>query len=263
MKKYVLIFIAFWAFDCRVMAQMRLNDQAIIYQQERMVYKQWDRDKFIPKWRWWRPSTWAPYAATWLLQPSYKKGPDLRPLKPGGEQTQRLALAVAMQTSSNYYKKEADTLRNTAIAEYANYAGVVSSADPLYQLYYKKELAPLSNITGEALKNVPSDVAIYIAESGYYEWYITEMNSLAERFKNARTADLDRGQRVLMYHRIMLEQRELAKNWKQRLAMAQQMLAYRDMLKKQKNNARNYFDPTTKSEDDVLNELLRNRKTMK
>lgn len=263
MKKYTLILIMFMAFNYITMAQMRLNDQAIIYQQERMVYKQWDRDKFIPKWKWWRPRTWAPYAATWLLQPSYKNGSDLRPLRSGGEQTKRLALALLMQNSSNYYKKEADTLRNTAIAEYTNYAGVVSAADPLYQMYYKKELTPLNNITSDALKNVPSDVATYMAESGYYEWYITEMNSLAERFKNARTVDMDRGQRILMYHRIMLEQREIIKNWKQRLAMAQQMLAYKEMLRNQKNNARSYFNPTSQSENDILNELLSTRKTIK
>lgn len=261
--KYASILIVLMTLNYKTVAQMKIRDQAIIYQQERMVYKQWDRNKFIPKWSWWRPSTWAPYASTWLLQPSYKKGPDLRPLKPGGEQTQRLALAVVMHSSSNYYKKEADTLRNTALVEYANYAGVVSPADPLYQMYYKKELDPLNNITGNAFKNVPANVISYMAESGYYEWYITEMNSLAERFKNAKTADLDRGQRILLYHRIMLEHREIAKNWKKRIAMVEQMLAYHDVLKKQKINERNCLKSTTQSEDDLLNELLRNRKTIK
>lgn len=261
--KYASILIGLMVFNYKSVAQMKLNDQAIIYQQERMVYKQWDRDKFIPKWSWWKPGTWAPYASTWLLQPSYKNGADLRPLKPGGEQTQRLALAVVMQNTSNYYKKEADTLRNTAIAEYVNYAGVVSAADPLYQMYYKKELAPLNNIAGDAFKNVPSNVATYMAESGYYEWYLTEMKSLAERFKNAKTVDLDRGQRILLYHRILLEQREIVKNWKKRLSMAKQMLAYQDILKNKKANEGVYFKSTTKSEDDLLSELLNNRKTMK
>lgn len=261
--KYALILIVFVSSIYKVEAQMRINDQAIIYQQERMVFKQWDKDKFIPKWRWWKPSTWAPYASTWLLQPSYKNGADLRPLKPGGEQTQRLALALVMQNTSNYYKKEADTLRNTAVAEYVNYAGTVTAADPLYQLYYKKELAPLDDIVGNAFKNVPSKVSLYMAESGYYERYITEMNSLAERFKNAKSVDMDRGQRIVLYHRIMLEHREIVKNWKKRLAMAEQMLAYKELLNNKKINEGNYFKSTTKSEDDILDELLRNRKTMK
>lgn len=46
--------------------------------------------------------------------------------------------------------------------------------------------------------------------------------------------------------------------------MAEQMLAYQDILKNKKANEGNYFkSTTTKSEDDLLNELLNNRKTMK
>ena len=261
--KYTLTLIVFVSLAYTAEAQMKIHDQAIIYQQERMVYKQWDKDKFIPTWSWWHPSSWAPYAATWLLQPSYKKGADLRPLCSSGEQTQRLALAVVMQNTSNYYKKEADTLRNTALTEYVNYAGAVSAADPLYQLFYKKELVPLDNIVGDAFKNVRANVASYMAKSGYYEWYLTEVNSLSERYKNAKKVDMDRGQRILMYHRIMLEYREIAKNWKRRLAMAEEMLAYQEILKNQKNNEREYFKSTTKSDDDILNELFKNRKTLK
>ena len=254
----ILICMGFFCFSQKI-----INDKAIIYQQERMVYKQWDKDKFVPEFKWYNPSSYTAYALTWLLQPGYKNGPDIRPLRAGGEQTQRLALAAAMQVSSNYYKKEADTLRNTALAEFYNYSGTVSATDPLYNLYYKKELAPLDNIEANAFKNVPANVVLYMAESGAYNWYLTEMNSLRERFENAKRVDIDRGQRILLYHRIMLEHRKVAENWKYKLAMSEMMLAYKEKMKNKNEKGSTYFNGTTKSEDEIMNDILKNRKTLK
>lgn len=258
---FLILILTGMGFSC--FSQKIINDKAIIYQQERMVYKQWDKDKFIPEFKWYNPGSYAAYALTWLLQPGYKNGPDIRPLRAGGEQTQRLALAAAMQVSSNYYKKEADTLRNTALAEFYNYSGTVSATDPLYNLYYKKELAPLDNIEANAFKNVPANVVLYMAESGAYNWYLTEMNSLRERFENAKRVDIDRGQRILLYHRIMLEHRKVAENWKYKLAMSETMLAYKEKMKNKNEKGSTYFNGTTKSEDEIMNDILKNRKTLK
>jgi len=118
-------------------AQTIIKDKAIVAQQERMVFKQWDEDKFYPKPM--RilgiPMNYLWYS-TWALHPNY---PDLdrRPLSPTGEQTQRLGLAAAMQISSDYYKEHSDTVKNLANAEIARISGALSSTDPLYQLYYK------------------------------------------------------------------------------------------------------------------------------
>src|SRR5690606_18827152 len=53
-------------------AQMAIHDRAIVAQQERMVYKEWDRDKFYPK-----PNrilgvpTILLWYMTWALHPNY------------------------------------------------------------------------------------------------------------------------------------------------------------------------------------------------
>lgn len=262
MKTIILLFLL-TVFGLTCFAQKKIKDEAIIYQEERMVYKQWDKDKFKPEFKWYNPGSYAAYALTWLLMPDYKNGPDLRPLRAGGEQSQRLALAAAMQVSSNYYKKEADTLRNTAITELANYSGAVSSVDPLYLLYYKKELSPLDNIEANAFKNVPANVTTYMAESGAYNWYLTEMNSLKERFENAKRVDIDRGQRILLYHRILLEYRKISENWKYKLSSAQMMLAYQEKMKNKNTKGSTYFNGTnTKSEDEIMKEIMSKRKTL-
>lgn len=241
-------------------AQKKINDVGIIHQQERMVYLQWDDDKFDPKWSWWKPNSWAAYASTWLLHPNYKDT-DRRPLKGGGEQTQRLALATAMQVTSDYYKKQSDTLRNTAIAEFTNYSSTVAFADPLYQMYYKKELKPLDNIVGNAFTNVPANVVLYMAESGAYNWYLTEMNSLLDRYNLAKSVDVDRGQRILMYHRIMLEHRKLADTWRHKLDMAGMMLDYKGKLKNQREN-KNIVIENPQTADERLNNIMERRKKL-
>lgn len=260
--KHKFLLVIFSGINLCAYSQKVIKDQAIIYQEERMVYKQWDKNKFTPVFKWYNPGSYAAYAATWLLHPDYKNGEDLRPLRPGGEQTQRLALAAAMQVTSDYYKKEADTLRNTALTEFINYSGTFSAIDPLYNLYYKKELVPLDNIVANAFVNVTPDVVLYMADSGAYNWYLTQMNSLKERYDNARVVDLDRGQRILMYHRIMLEYRKYAANWKYKLSMAKVMLTYQQKIKNKTENTTAYFNNPTKTDDQIMNDILKNRKNL-
>jgi len=260
MKKLYLLVGCLFVF-ISANAQKKITDKAIIHQQERMVYAQWDDDKFDPEWSWWKPSSWTAYAMTWLLHPNYKDT-DRRPLKAGGEQTQRLALATAMQVTSDYYKKQSDTLRNTALAEFTNYSSTVAFADPLYQMYYKKELKPLDNIVENAFTGVPANVVLYMAESGAYNWYLTEMNSLLDRYKLAKSVDIDRGQRILMYHRIMLEHRKLAETWRHKLDMAGMMLDFKEQLKNQREN-KNMIIENPQTAEQRLNNIMERRKNLK
>ncbi len=209
--------------------QTPIHDKAIVAQQERMVFKQWDEDKFFPE-----PNrvlgipTNPIWYSTWALHPNY---PDLdrRPLSPAGEQTQRLGLAAAMQMSSTYYKQHSDTVRNLATAEMARISGALSAADPLYQLYYKKELKPLEDPTSSAFQGISHEVVSYMTDHGAYQWYLNNMGSLSERYDFARSLDMERGQRILMYHRIMLEMRDVLKKWQYKLDMSSNMLAFRKL----------------------------------
>src|SRR3546814_5216435 len=88
------------------------TDKHIVHQQERMVFKQWNRDKFTPKkgflglnYQYW---------LTWAWHPNYPRT-DRRPLSFTGPQTLRLRLVAAMKNTEEAYKKHADTLRNTAL----------------------------------------------------------------------------------------------------------------------------------------------------
>jgi hypothetical protein len=214
-----------------------------VAQQERMVFKQWDEDKFIPDANRLLGIPINPiWYATWGLHPNY---PDLdrRPLSPAGEQTQRLGLAAAMQISSNHYKQHSDTVRNLANAEMARISGALSATDPLYQLYYKKELRPLEDPASAAFQGVSPEIASYMTDHGAYQWYLDNMTSLSERYGFAKSLDIERGQRILMYHRIMLDMRDVLKKWQYKLDMSANMLAFRRLNGRKINGEITLSDP--------------------
>lgn len=189
----------------------RQTDKHIVHQQERMVHKQWDRNKFTPKkgflglnYQYW---------LTWGLHPRYPRK-DLRPLSTGGPQTLRMALVLAMQQTDKNYRIQADTLRNTAVTEAANYSGAVTSADPLWVIYYRREFSGLiDGPDGGILEGTPRNVADYLRERGVLEWYTLERAELKERLETARSTTLDRGSRILAYHRMLAEYRSLESSW--------------------------------------------------
>lgn len=260
MKKTAIIATLLLCLGKYSFAQMYVNDQSVRYQQERMVFKQWNQNDFTPThgFLWLNPLYWL----TWAWFPNYHKT-DLRPLGPSGPQTQRLALAAAMQNTDNAYKLQADTLRNTAVSEAVNYSGLISSADPLWVLYYSKEFKDLLNQQdSQLLGGVSAKVQSYLVSSGTYSWYLEQSHSLAERLNTARTTTLDRGSRILTYYRLLAEYRRLNTAWATKKQQAGTFLALSEKANSLKSPD---TTPVTipsgyKSDQQIADEILANYK---
>ena len=245
--KNLLIFSILFSVSICSFGQVAIYDKAIEAQQERMVFKQWDKDKFYPEPKRFLGIPTNPlWYSTWALHPNY---PDLdrRPLSASGEQTQRMGLAVAMQISSDYYKQHSDTVKNLANAEMARISGALSATDPLYQLYYKKELKPLEDPASIAFQGISPEVVEYMTDHGAYQWYLNNMSSLSERYEFSKSLDMERGQRILIYHRIMHDMRDVLKKWQYKLDMSSNMLAFRQLNQRKINGQIILSDP----QDDV------------
>ncbi|QJD95947.1 hypothetical protein HH214_08695 [Mucilaginibacter robiniae] len=214
-------------------AQSVVQDQSLRYQQERMVYLQWDQKKFAPTAGFLslNPYYWLVWG---LFHPDYHNT-DRRPLSPAGPQTQRLALVAALNATDNNYKLQSDTVRNTALSEIANQSALVTDADPLWQLYYKSELDPVINHSQAGiLAGLSPAVTQELLTDGLYTWYKNELDMLKERIDAAHTTNMDRGSRILAYHRYLIEYRKLAGVWAIRTSAAaktQQMTANQQHLK--------------------------------
>lgn len=255
MKSIILLplFLLHWVSGC--FAQSVVQDQSIRYQQERMVYLQWDQKKFTPKAGFLSLNPY--YWLTWgLFYPNYHKT-DLRPLSATGPQTQRLALVGALSSTDNKYKLQSDTVRNTALSEIANQSGLISDADPLWLLYYKSQLSPvLKNSATSILSGLSPQVSGKLVSEGLYTWYKNELDMLKQRIESAHSADMDRGARILAYHRYLLEYRRLSSVWAIRTASAQSTLTMAAQQQRLKTNQISVPDWTPQSDIEIANKVL-------
>lgn len=239
-------------------SQTKIEDKAMFYQQERMVYKQWDKAKFEPTSGLLGINPY--YWLTWGLHPNYPDT-DRRPLVPWGPQSQRLGLVGMMNGVSNGYKLEADTLRNTALAEVTNYSGALSSADLLWILYYSKELKPVLEYSEAGILNaLPAVVRAKVISEGTYSWYKNELDILKERINGARSANMDRSSRILAYHRLLQEYRTLASTWATRTANSGKNLNLSQQQQKVKNAEVNIGAWTSGSDVEIAKQVTQNRK---
>src|ERR1700744_5712257 len=218
--KNLLLFIFPLLFYTSCFAQEEIDDKSLRYQEQRMVFQQWDQNKFTPTsgFLGLNPYYWL----TWgLFYPNYHKT-DLRPLSATGPQTQRLALVGTQNSIDNKYKLQSDTVRNTALSQIASQSGMLSDADPLWLLYYNQQFQPLLNYSAASLLGgLSSEVSAKLVTEGFYSWYTTELSMLKQRLNGARTADQDRGSRIMAYYRMLKEYQRLSGVWNIRVAAAQ------------------------------------------
>ncbi|MGJ1311719.1 hypothetical protein ACS126_06355 [Sphingobacterium lactis] len=228
------------------------TDKHIVNQQERMVFKQWDRKKFTPTsgFLGLNPNYWL----TWAWHPNYPRT-DLRPLSAAGPQTQRLLLVAAMKNTEEAYKKHADTLRNTALTEMAGHAGAVSAADPLWQLYYRREFRPLTEGT-DPLDGTTAEIREYLAGTGMLDWYTGEASALAERLQGVRTTNIERGSRIMAYHRMLGEYHSLLSTWEAKKQRAKLYLVLSRTNKNLRESAQPIARPPGRTDIRIADDIL-------
>lgn len=237
------------------LAQSIVNDEALRYQEQRMVFQQWDQNKFKPS-----PGFLSLNPYYWLVwgffHPDYHKT-DLRPLSDNGPQTQRLGFVAAMSNTDNHYKLQSDTIKNTAVSQIAETSGLLSGADPLWMLYYNSQFKPvLNNSIATILSGLSPKVSGKLVSEGTYSWYKNELEILKQRIQGAHDSDMDRGSRILAYYRLLKEYRTLSGVWAIRISSAQSTL---DMAKQQqtlKTGFNGVPDWTPQSDVAIANKIL-------
>lgn len=215
----IVLVLGFCLFALHGFSQSVVDDESLRYQQQRMVYLQWDQNKFTPKSGFLSLNPY--YWLTWgWFYPNYHKS-DLRPLSASGPQTQRLALVGSLNTIDGKYKVQSDTVRNTMLSETAAQSGAATGADPLWLLYYQQQFRPvLSYSPGSILGGLSTQVSTQLVSEGLYSWYTSELARLKQRIEGAHSADMDRGSRILAYYRLLLEYQRLSSVWAIRISAA-------------------------------------------
>ena len=71
------------------------------------------------------------------------------------------------------------------------------------------------------LAGLSPPVSAKLVSEGLYSWYKNELDMLKERIDAAHNTTMDRGARIIAYHRYLMEYRRLAGVWAVRTSSAQ------------------------------------------
>lgn len=261
--KAIFIYATF-LFCISANAQVRkLNDPAIVAQHKRMVFERWGDFRPYPKYNFLGIQTNFAYATVWgMWSPSrnrdYKNGADIRPLKATGVENQRLVELEIQKQEAEKIKVEVDTIHKRNMQDFAHWTSTTVSADPLWLLYYKRMLRPLSEFP-EAPQNYREwgfdNAEIYetLKFSGSIEKLQESLDLLKDKYHKSRTMDMPRGKRFLMYHETLLGWRKFQAELFSYNTKSELFLDYKKALDKFRKSRRNYI---TKSDVEIVQEIM-------
>ena len=251
-KFFLLLFIATSAFGQSI---KRLNDPSIVAQHKRMTFESWGDWRPYPKYFLGIQTNFA-YATVWgMWAPSinraYKNGEDIRPLKPNGEQNLRLAQLKIQEEEAKKIKAASDTIYKRSVQDFAHWTSATVDADPLWLLYYKRMLKPITEFP-----NTPQNFIEWrLKDQQTYETLNTtgtlkrlqeELDLIKEKYAMSRSMDMPRGKRFLMYHETLFKWRNFIQELKKYNDRTTFLLDYKNIFKNHLSTALpNQWAPTS------------------
>ncbi|RNA61403.1 hypothetical protein D1631_05380 [Chryseobacterium nematophagum] len=218
----------------------RLNDPAIVAQHKRMVFESWGDWRPYPKYVLGIQTNFA-YGTVWgiwapKINREYKDGEDIRPLKPTGIQNQRYVQLKLEEEEAGKIKATLDTLYKRNVQDFAHWTSTTVDADPLWLLYYKPMLKPISvfpdtpqNYFEWGLKNQQTYEALN--KRGTLKRLQEELDLIKEKYFLSCSMDMPRGKRFLMYHETLLRWRKFMQELGGYNNKAALLLDYKNILK--------------------------------
>ncbi|WP_292009298.1 hypothetical protein [Chryseobacterium sp.] len=238
-----LIGFSFLFITMGVFAQVsvkRLNDPAIVAQHKRMVFESWGDWRPYPKYFLGIQTNFA-YATVWgmwapNINRDYKDGEDIRPLKPTGVQNQRFAQLKYEEEEAKKIKAASDTIYKRSVQDFAHWTSVTVDADPLWLLYYKRMLKPITefpdtpqNFMEWRLKDQEAYQAL--STTGTLKRLQEELDLIKEKYAMSRSMDMPRGKRFIMYHETLLRWRKFVQELRKQNNKTTFLLDYKNILK--------------------------------
>ncbi|HFK5573866.1 hypothetical protein CMT52_20820 [Elizabethkingia anophelis] len=244
-----LIGFSFLFLTMGVFAQVsvkRLNDPAIVAQHKRMVFESWGDWRPYPKYFLGIQTNFA-YATVWgmwapNINRDYKDGEDIRPLKPTGVQNQRFAQLKYEEEEAKKIKAASDTIYKRSVQDFAHWTSVTVDADPLWLLYYKRMLKPITefpdtpqNFMQWRLKD--QEAYEVLNTTGTLKRLQEELDLIKEKYAMSRSMDMPRGKRFMMYHETLLRWRKFVQELRKQNNKTTLLLDYKNILKDHSSSA--------------------------
>lgn len=174
---------------------------------------------------------WAPN-----INRDYKDGEDIRPLKPTGVQNQRFAQLKYEEEEAKKIKAASDTIYKRSVQDFAHWTSVTVDADPLWLLYYKRMLKPITefpdtpqNFMQWRLKD--EEAYQVLNTTGTLKRLQEELDLIKEKYAMSRSMDMPRGKRFMMYHETLLRWRKFVQELRKQNNKTTLLLDYKNILK--------------------------------
>lgn len=273
-KTNFAFFIAFIAliFSENLQAQFtvkRLNDPSIVAQQKRMVFEGWGDWRPYPKYLLGIQTNLA-YATVWgMWAPSrnrdYKDGPDIRPLKPTGLETQRFGEVEMQRKETERIKMETDTIRKRSVQDFAHWTSATVSADPLWLLYYNRMLKPLREFPENPQNYLEwgfqkPEVYQTLLSTGGISLLKEKLDLLKDKYNISRTVDMPRGKRFLMYHETLIGWRKFSSEIRSHDLKGGLYMDYHKILQDIKNTTNLFGTKNFKTDKEIAQEVMNHYK---
>lgn len=262
-KLLILTFLLFFSI-VKLSAQVTIKsikDPHIRAQQERMVFKKWG--EWLPKGKYFFGLQYnIHHTMTWgwgspNQNDRYRRGADIRPLGPAGQQTQRMAFNTLLKSTSDTYKEYSDSIARDATSELYNTSGLFSQLDPLWRLYYKKELVDVLNYNrNTVVATLSNNEKEYLTRTGGIDWYDEQMSIIQEKLNAAFNQDIDRGSRIINYHKLMLDFRKIQSVWIAKIILAGKMKGFYEKSEVAKSPPLNGFTWTASSDVEIMRGIM-------
>lgn len=192
----------------------KITDKASVAQEKRQVYEKWGDFKPDP-WSVIGIPTNPAYYTVWFFDSgnrNYKNGSDIRPLKPNGLGMQSALMTQQVKTTANDIKDETEENDKQNEQEFLHITHLTTKADVLYNLYYKLKFEifyTLPNLT--VFERHYFKDSVHKLRSSNLQTYFDNFLILKDKLEASFDADMPRGKRYLIYHKIMLDLRRLEK----------------------------------------------------
>ncbi|WP_297984208.1 hypothetical protein [uncultured Chryseobacterium sp.] len=247
----------------------RLNDPSIVAQQKRMVFEGWGDWRPYPKYLLGIQTNFA-YATVWgMWAPSrnrdYKDGPDIRPLKPTGLETQRFGELELQRKETERIKMETDTIHKRSVQDFAHWTSATVSADPLWLLYYNRMLKPLREFPDNPQNYLEwgfqkPEVYQTLLSTGGISLLKEKLDLLKDKYNISRTVDMPRGKRFLMYHENLIGWRKFSSEIRSHDLKGGVYMDYHKILQDIKNTTNLFGTKNFKTDKEIAQEVMNHYK---
>ena len=247
----------------------RLNDPSIVAQQKRMVFEGWGDWRPYPKYLLGIQTNFA-YATVWgMWAPSrnrdYKDGPDIRPLKPTGLETQRFGELELQRKEAERIKMETDTIHKRSVQDFAHWTSATVSADPLWLLYYNRMLKPLREFPDNPQNDLEwgfqkPEVYQTLLSTGGISLLKEKLDLLKDKYNISRTVDMPRGKRFLMYHETLIRWRKFSSEIRSHDLKGGLYMDYHKILQDLKNTTNLFGTKNFKTDKEIAQEVMNHYK---